>query len=390
MLETDNLIYYSYNRTKCDKVSSSLEREIEELFDELGINRIYSKIYIGLIKLGGKGTVEDLIKHTGLSRSLMYKGLKELEKLGLVLSLATKPKTYVLSPPKENLKRLVKNKVKSLIERTEHVTSIIESALVTHIGSIEPVYSTIDGWNNIINMVHFVIKSAKHEILMFIPVNFVNEYIVDLAEARSRGVYVDLTISNISSMNSRIMDKDLLKVATIVRARPYGSRLIVIADNRMVLLAPLAWVSGEPLGIRALLAEDLDVTFIFTSYYHGRIISSSLVIRRNINVGDKYTFVNIGTALDFIQHAKKYKYELLAKVRGLDNITKRQVILEGSIYDVILKPHKGIFSLLIDTGGIIYTIGGYRAFIEDISAQEVTIEVTDPIQDYLSKNSNLQ
>jgi len=189
----------------------------------------------------------------------------------------------------------------------------------------------------------------------------------------------------VSSINPKTMDKDVLKVATIVRARLYGSRLIVIADNRMVLLAPLVWVGKEPLGIRALLAEDLDVAFIFISYYHGRIISSSLVIRRNINVGDKYTFVNIGTALDFIQHAKKYKYELLAKVKGLDNITKRQVVLEGSVYNVILKPHKGVFSLLIDTGGIIYTIGGYRAFIEDISAQEVTIEVVDPVRDYIGK-----
>lgn len=353
---------------------NSLKSEISEIFQVLGLSNIATDVYISLIKLGGKGTVRDVISASGISRSLVYKGINELVKIGLVYATAEKPKKYVIVPPNQALGDLLKEKVKALFTSLEHISEVTRSLISSKVLSGETLYSLIEGYENIIRLIHYAIKAAENELLMFIPAYIVERYLVDLIEAKRKGIYVDLTISEAFKEDLKGAKEEILNYASVVRVRPFGSRVLVVADNKVTLLAPL-YRGGEGLEVKGLLAEDVELGFILSSYYHGRIANSSLTIKRNFKEGTQYTFTNLGTALDFAHAVKKEGLEALVEVIGIDNLSRKEVKVKGLVYSTIMKPYKGIYSIIINTGINLVSVGGYRSFAEEISAKKIKIKV---------------
>ncbi len=313
---------------------------------------------------------------------MVYKGLKELEKHGLVLTLATKPRSYMIVSPREIIDKLIRDKMAKLSEKAEFFTATVE-AILTSYSSSEPVYSLITGWENIERLLHLLIRTAEKELILFIPYSMVNEYIDDIIDSIERGVYVDVTLSNtmLLDKNSLREDKALSKI-TLLRTRPYGSRLLAIIDSRTSLLSPIP-IPPRSLGAKAVLVDDPEIAFIFTGYYYGRVAASSIISNVNIRLGDVYVFKNIGTAIEYINQALSRGYEVETKIKGYMRDSLKKIEVQGLVYDVVVKPHKGIYSLVVNTGGYIYTVGGYRAFIEDIVAEDIMVKVKDFLMEYI-------
>ncbi len=370
------------NCMEVEKTSTSIDQLVEELFNELGLSKVGAKVYLSLVYLGGKAVVKDIMKHTGLSKTMVYKGLKELEKHGLVLTLATKPRSYMIVSPREIIDKLIRDKMAKLAEKAEFFTATIE-AILTSYSSSEPIYSLITGWENIARLLHLLIRTAEKELILFIPYSMIHEYIDDIIDSIERGVYVDVTLSNTMLLSKDSLSKDrALSKITLLRTRPYGSRLLAIIDSRASLLSPIP-VPSRSFSAKAVLVDDPEIAFIFTGYYYGRVAASSIISNVNIRLGDTYVFKNIGTAIEYINQALSKGYEVETRIKGYMKDSLKKIEIQGIVYDVVVKPHKGIYSLIVNTGGYIYTVGGYRAFIEDIVAEDIIVKVKDFLMEYI-------
>ncbi len=352
-----------------------LEKQIEEVFRELGLSRQHAKIYLGLVYSGGRATAEEIIKRTGLPASTVYKGLKELENKGLVLSLATKPKSYMIVSPSRTINQLIENKVEEILAQAKRVSNIIEASILSPQSVREPVYSSINGWSNIISLTRYIIQAARNEVLVFTPIHVLDEFSWELEEARHRGVYVSLVLSNKFPAPYEGEGEEYSEIAVIVRERLHGSRLIILADNREALLAPVASKPQTAIIPRATYIEDPELMFILSSYFYNRIVPSSIEVYYKITPGESYTFTQNQTALDYIEHALREKMEVEIEVEGYDTETKEPVKIKGIVYDIVSKPYRGVYSILVNTGDKIYSIGGYRAFMEEISARTIKTKI---------------
>lgn len=359
-----------------------LEKALEDIFKELGIKKIYAKIYEAILYFGGKASSIEIMKRTGLSKASVYKGLKELVDYGLIVELATKPKIFMARSPSIALKELVQRKTTNILDMINNISREIDIYLLNTRTGKEPIYSIINGKRNIMNTIHLMLKSAKYEVSFLLPAEFIDEFIKDLASARDRGVYVDLVVFNTIAPYGEFISK-LSEYATVVRTRLHETRIFIIIDNEVALITQ--YIDGF-FGTHASLIEDEEVVHILNNYYYNRIVASSVTMKVNIYSGNQYTFKNAISALKYIIYALRRKFNIYVKVKGYDVTTFNDVEVEGYLVDVFFKPNKGIFSLLIDTGGLFYSIGGYRAFLEDISAKEITVIVKNNFIESKSRN----
>lgn len=358
-----------------------LEKKITELFKEIGLGEPCTKTYLALIYLGGEATAEQLVTHTGLPPSSIYKALKCLEEHGLVTSVSTKPRKYILVPPDKRLNMLLEEKLRRLIKLSREVSKIIEQS-ITGLHVSETVLTTIERWEDVVRMIKFMIRTAENEILVYMPKNILYEIAPELSNALDRQVFVNIVASNTLSGRHPRTVYDYSNVSTIVRERPHGTRILVITDSRVSLIAPLTLGDYPTYTPRATYIEDVELGFILTSYFYNRIVASSLEVYSSIKPGDKYVFKNIQSAIDFIRHALRHRYEVYGRVKGYMTTGLSEVEVSGYIYNVVANPSKGIYSILLDSGGYTYSIGGYRAFLEDVMAREIYVEVkTTAIED---------
>ncbi|MCD6487957.1 MAG: hypothetical protein J7K21_01865 [Desulfurococcales archaeon] len=285
----------------------------------------------------------------------------------------------MVKEPDTSLLKIVEKKVESLLNRSKRLSELIKASLIAGIEYSEPVYTMIHGWNNILEMIKFVISSAKYELIAFIPVNLLDKLLYSFEEARRRGVFVSIVVSNVFPPLTKHIREGIQEAATIAGARTHGTRLIIVADSKSSVLVPLTMNPRAAMALHGSYIEDPEIAFILTSYYYNRVVTSSIEIYHRVEPGDHYVFKNLQSAMEYIERARRYKYELEAIVKGLSTFTGVPVELHGQILGTIVKPHKGIYSIVLDTGGVIYTIGGYRAFIEDITARRIEIKTLDII-----------
>ncbi len=353
-----------------------LEKKISELFKKIGLGEPSIKTYLSLIYLGGKATADQIIAHTGLPASSVYKALKNLEEHGLVMTLATKPRMFIVIPPNKKLNMLIEERMKKLLELSKEVSTAIEHS-ITGVHAFDTVFSIVDGWEDILRMAKFMIKTAENEVLVFMPKNIIFEVAEELGEALDRNIYVSLVASNTISGRHPKTIYGYSGIATISRERPHGTRILIITDSKTSLIVPLSPGDQTIYIPRATYIEDIELGFILTSYFYNRIVASSIEVYSNVKPGDRYVFKNIQSAVDFIQHALQNRYEVYAKVKGYMTAGLTEVALEGIVYNIVSNPTKGIYSILLDTGGNVYSVGGYRAFMEDVMAKEIMVEVKD-------------
>lgn len=360
--------------------SMSVDNELEAVFKEIGLSGIHARVYAGLVYLGGRATANDLSRKTGLPVNTVYKALKELESRGLVTALATRPKTYVIQSVKDTLLNVVRKKAEELLSRAEGIAATLESIMSVKGMSYEPVHLVIEGWNNVSMMIRLLIQRAKSEILMFAPYDLVLGVEEYLDEAMRRGVYISIVASKIfPPVESSILTR-LKRVSDILRFRWHGTRLIMCVDGLYSLIAPISPHTNITMAIKASYIEDKDIAHIVSSYFYHRVVASSIKVYHGARPGSKKTFKIIQSAIDYISEAIKNKYEVHVSVKGYDTLTGKEIDIKGLVHGILIKPHKGLYSLAIDTGGTIYTIGGYRAFIEDISASEIEVEIREIIR----------
>jgi sugar-specific transcriptional regulator TrmB len=151
---------------------------------DLGFTVYESKAYISLLQ-SSPATRYELSKNSGVPRSAIYSVIQQLEKIGAVNALYTKPEKYIPLPP-EQLFSLLEDQLQTRIELARESLKGIESNLLSdHLWNIV-------GYQNMIYKAREIISNAKKEIYLSIWKTEMELLKDDLKKARKRGVAITL------------------------------------------------------------------------------------------------------------------------------------------------------------------------------------------------------
>ncbi|MBN2425911.1 MAG: TrmB family transcriptional regulator [Calditrichaceae bacterium] len=151
---------------------------------ELGFTVYEAKAYISLLQ-NNPATRYELSKNSGVPRSAIYGVIKQLENMGAVNALYSKPEKYIPLPP-EQLFNLLENRLKEKIESARESLKDIESNLLSdHLWNIV-------GFQNMIHKAREIISNAKQEIYLSIWNRELKYVKAELKKAKDRGVKITL------------------------------------------------------------------------------------------------------------------------------------------------------------------------------------------------------
>jgi sugar-specific transcriptional regulator TrmB len=180
-----------------DRLTAEAQRSILNELRRLGLSTYEAQAYLTLIRNPDISATQ-LCNETGIPDSKIYFTLEELQKKGLVVVSEGVPRHYRALPPKEAL-----GKLKSMITR-EYETEVEKISQLSL--ALEPLYTRserddlelayiVKGFDNILSRMIDVFKSAKREVVVFVPSFEIFERIEShLDKLRRRGVKVRLAV----------------------------------------------------------------------------------------------------------------------------------------------------------------------------------------------------
>ncbi|WP_297069712.1 HTH-type sugar sensing transcriptional regulator TrmBL1 [Thermococcus sp.] len=143
------------------------EDEIIDKLQKLGLTKYESVAYITLLKLGpSKAT--DVTKESGIPHTRVYDVLSSLHRKGFVDVMHGSPRLYKPVNPEVVLEK-VKEEFVSDIEELKG--AFLELYRQVH-GEELPEIWTIQGFDNTLERAEYVIRTAKHEVLINTPFEF--------------------------------------------------------------------------------------------------------------------------------------------------------------------------------------------------------------------------
>jgi sugar-specific transcriptional regulator TrmB len=180
-----------------DRLTAEAQRSILNGLRRLGLGTYEAQAYLTLIRYPDISATH-LCNETGIPDSKIYFALEELQKKGLVVVSEGVPRHYRALPPKEAL-----GKLKSMITREyeSEVEKIGQLSL-----TLEPLYNRserddvelayiVKGFDNVLSRMIDVFKSAKREVVVFVPSFEIFERVdPHLDKIRREGVKVKLAI----------------------------------------------------------------------------------------------------------------------------------------------------------------------------------------------------
>ncbi len=325
-------------------------------------------MYQALIRLGGKATATNISKASGLSMSMVYKALGELQRHGLILVTATRPKIYMLSDPAK-LTRLVEEKSRILVDKTRKLTEIIQ--LVNSTRRPETLCTTLDTTKDVVEMMKYLIEITEDELLLFTDYNVFRQ-LVPYIETKCNKIFIHMIVSGDPTKILGLC-RDCIK-ETFIDIRGHVTRTIMVSDGYRVMVAPMKELDINPLE-KAVYVENNDIAHITSSFIYQRIVPTAIYSKYSIVENRTYRFRTILAAMEFTKHALRKGYELEARIEGVDVETRTPVEVRGTVYGIVEKPAKSIYHILVFSGdrGLV-SIGGFRAFAENVSASKIELK----------------
>ncbi|HGY57116.1 MAG TPA: TrmB family transcriptional regulator [Caldithrix abyssi] len=193
---------------------------------DLGFTVYEAKAYVSLLQ-NNPATRYELSKNSGVPRSAIYGVIKQLENLGAVNALYTKPEKYIPLPP-EQLFKLLEDRLQERIENAREGLKGIESNILSdHLWNIV-------GYQNMIYKAREIIHNAQNEIYLSIWKRELKQLKSELKKAKERGVKI--TIFSFTEID---FDADYLFTYSLNEKkldRFWAHKIILVADKKELLM----------------------------------------------------------------------------------------------------------------------------------------------------------
>ncbi|CAD5243280.1 HTH-type sugar sensing transcriptional regulator TrmBL1 [Thermococcus camini] len=333
------------------------EEEIVEKLQKLGLTKYESLAYITLLKLGpSKAT--DITKESGIPHTRVYDVLSSLHRKGFVDVMQGSPRLYKPVNPEVVLEKIKED----FIEDVENLkVAFLELYREVH-GEDLPEIWTIQGFENTVERAEYVIRTAKHEVLINTPFEFLK---LLKSEIRARKDIVFVIISNFDEI------PDWLKGNNIILARSGGAPWLmaswIIGDIDYALFFGALPKDKRREKFYSFWAKSPKIIQNYMHWFYTIYLDNSEIIKPlNYATAPKpLSLVNIRTLITVLKYV-----ELPRKIEVIGRLvdTKEPVTLDGEITEYEYTPLTA--NITVNASGKEWKIGGIGSYFEDVEGEK--------------------
>ncbi|MCD6524361.1 MAG: TrmB family transcriptional regulator [Thermococcus sp.] len=333
------------------------EEEIIEKLQRLGLTKYESIAYITLLKLGpSKAT--DITKESGIPHTRVYDVLSSLHRKGFVDVMQGTPRLYKPVNPEVVLER-IKEDIVHDIEALKK--AFLELYREVH-GEELPEIWTIQGFDNTVERAEYVIRSAKHEVLINTPIEFL-ELLKNEIKGRKDVVFV--IISNFDDIPS------WLRADNILLARSGGAPWLmaswIIGDIDYALFFGALPKDKRREKFYSFWAKSPKIIQNYMHWFYTIYFDNSEVIKpiNYENLSKPLSLVNIRTLITVLRFAGlPRKAEIVGRLVD----TKELIEIDGEIVDYEYTPLTA--NVTFRYNGKELKVGGIGSYFEDVEGEK--------------------
>lgn len=334
------------------------EEEIIEKLQRLGLTKYESLAYITLLKIGpSKAT--DITKESGIPHTRVYDVLSSLHRKGFVDVMQGSPRLYKPVNPEVVLEKIKED----FIEDIENLKkAFLELYREVH-GEDLPEVWTIQGFDNTVERAEYVIRTAKHEVLINTPIEFLKLLKNDI-KARKDVIFVIIT-----NVGNEI--PDWLKADNVLLARTGGAPWLmaswVIGDIDYALFFGALPRDRRREKFYSFWAKSPKIIQNYMHWFYTIYFDNSEVIKPlNYEALPKpLSLVNIRTLITVLKYVKlPRKIEVVGRLVD----TKEPVTIEGEVVDYEYTPLTA--NITVRSDGKELKVGGIGSYFEDVEGEK--------------------
>ncbi|NJE85969.1 TrmB family transcriptional regulator [Thermococcus sp. CX2] len=333
------------------------EEKIVEKLQKLGLTKYESLAYITLLKLGpSKAT--DITKESGIPHTRVYDVLSSLHRKGFVDVMHGAPRLYKPVNPEVVLEKIKEE----FIEDIENLkAAFLELYRQVH-GEELPEIWTIQGFENTVERAEYVIRTAKHEVLINTPFEFLR---LLRDEIKRRKDIIFVIISNFEEIPEWLSGDNVILAKT--GGAPWLMASWIIGDIDYALFFGALPRDKRREKFYSFWAKSPKIIQNYMHWFYTIYLDNSEIIKplNYDKLPKPLSFVNIRTLITVLKFTELPRR---AEVIGRLVETKKPITLDGEIVGYEYTPLMA--NVTVKANGKEWKIGGIGSYFEDVEGEK--------------------
>ncbi|NJE42948.1 HTH-type sugar sensing transcriptional regulator TrmBL1 [Thermococcus sp. GR6] len=333
------------------------EEEIIEKLQKLGLTKYESLAYITLLKLGpSKAT--DITRESGIPHTRVYDVLSSLHRKGFVDVMHGAPRLYKPVNPEVVLEKIKEE----FIEDMENLkAAFLELYRQVH-GEELPEIWTIQGFENTVERAEYVIRTAKHEVLINAPFEFLR-LLKD--EIKRRRDIIFVIISNFEEIPEWLNGDNIILAKT--GGAPWLMASWIIGDIDYALFFGALPRDKRREKFYSFWAKSPKIIQNYMHWFYTIYLDNSRIIKplNYDKLSKPLSLVNIRTLITLLKFTELPKR---AEIVGRLVETKEPVTVDGEIVEYEYTPLMA--NVTVKADGKEWKVGGIGSYFEDVEGEK--------------------
>ncbi|MFA4700426.1 HTH-type sugar-sensing transcriptional regulator TrmB [Pyrococcus kukulkanii] len=328
---------------------------------EMGFTKYEILTYWTLL-VNGPSTAKEISTLSGIPYNRVYDTISSLKLRGFVSEIDGNPKVYAAYSPRIAFFRF-KKELEKVMEELERAIKDIRRK-----ENQRPAIWRSKDLEEGLEMVRETLKSAKNEVIIVTPSEFLKQIVDDVIEVLERGTTVSLYIDKLPQ-NLKVKDVGNL----FIRRFSKLNHLIGMADGKeVVTIQNVSFRPKRPPSFKATYPE-----IIFSQYsLIIEIFKESELIFENIANPHEIKFFAMFHAADFVRRYLKTS-DIFARIIGKSIETKEDREILGRVVGYTLSFDSAVNNIHVETEEGVVKIGGMFAVIEDYESTDIRLTLTE-------------
>ena len=338
-----------------------LRRTLEWMGDRFDFGEYEIEAYLAVLDHGDL-TASQIADHTDIPQPRVYDTVRKLSDRGMVEVRESRPMRVVALDPEEVFP--------SVQESLDELVADLAARYTAPTRETEAV-SLVKSRPSILRYLETVLETAEYELACSLTPELLDRFESDLAEARSRGVEVELLVTPAADAPSP-EEFDYDAVATEVRARRgITTPVMAVADGeRSVYATQDALTDGsERYGV---IFNRSALGFLVGGFFNTVLWTTGESVVSGSAASFPRRYASIRRCVKDLQDADG---EFTVTVAGRDVVTGERRRATGRVAGLSLAASDEVATLTLETDDGEVTVGGRVAAYEDIEAHEIYVEV---------------
>lgn len=346
---------------------------------DAGLTQYEADAYLALLERGAAPAVR-IAEDTDIPKSRVYDVLRDLEEAGYVETYEQDSLRARAHDPADVLSDL-QQRAQRLLQTADEIEERWEQP-----GIDDHKITIVKRFESVLDQFRELAGEADNQIQLAASPEQVEEIRPALEDAIDRDVFVKLCVTTGPRDEHLFEEMEFAEIATEVRHRHLPAPFTVLVDRRWTCFSSQTRVNDQ----YGILVDDPTLTYVFHWYFQSALWVTWDLIYADSTDGNKREYVNVRECICDVAPLVTDGVEIPVTVRGFDVRSGDDVTLSGRIVDIIsartptrddgsltLTHLAGQATLVVESDGAEYGIGGRGATLEDIEATRIIIETAD-------------